>query len=1309
MENTNEQCENEHIIDRIESLCKEKGIKITELESELNIKDGVEKNIDKVSKYFNVSITYIKYGCKFQKFTPINNAQISVYKDALEFAINDNDIKNVAITGPYSAGKSSVLESYKSINDKLRVINISLAHFQPTENGDLGEFDKPSKNIDKDDTNNKKTIESYKETLSESVIEGKILNQLIHQIPADSIPQSNFRTKKDVNNPKLKQRAALITCFIIGIIILMYSNNITSFANALPDGDLKNIMSFIVSPAMMGLSLLVCPILAYKFIYSLLLLQKNKNIFKKINFQGNGIEILEDSDDSYFDKYLNDVLYLFENADANVIVFEDIDRFKKNRIFVRLREINSLVNIQRRKEKGENYIPLKFFYMLRDDLFISKDRTKFFDFIIPIIPIVDSSNSYDVLNRNLADAGILYMFDKGFLEGLSLYIDDMRILKNIYNEFIVYFNRLNITDLDSNKMMAIITYKNIFPRDFSELQLCNGYMYQLFNREKERLVIEKTKDLISEVEAFEMRINAAKSEMLQSLDELENIYFANERKWQVGGITANQFDIFKNNYNSKKQNREQAIRDKEEIERKKLETKIGKNKKEISIINEKSLKSLLLSHNTDEYFYFKNADDIRNEKENDFEIIRNSDYFDLLKYLIRDGFIDETYSDYLTYFHENRISINDKKFLQRITSRKGADYTYGINEVENVINSAIIGNERFRQVETLNFDLLEYLLENQDKSKSYKEYIKTLFNQIIENENYDFVSRFYEILISDDKQRNLVRKINELWPYFFSEVLKNNGMTDFLIKQFSVDVLYYTNLGMIYESYEGGMSLVGYVSGNKEYLNIENPDIEKLIEAFEIGEIKFESIDFQSVNPELFEEVYQKCLYELNYENIALMLKQKYEEKNENDIKHKSVTLILKKPDSALANYSFNNMPIYMRKILDHCEDEIWDDENAVRFILNDEYLTFSSVEENIINDALKQAYIDTLRTKINEIKKIKNVNLWTVLMNNNNIIYSVENIIEYFIEKQLNSELKKFINEGAIELDFSSVEWIYDEEIEKRFFDAISICNEINLEKYMEILSGLECEFDDFEADGIYDDKFEMLIEIGRLKMNKESLAYVRNKYQSHLYLYIYKNLDKYIDIQDNEILIIKEVLDILNWNGVSNEQKLDLLSNTTEKISVIDNTFSDIVCEYIINNNRNKADEPILYKKYSDFENHTQNAITNLAMNLVGEITSRKLELDDLLLSKLLKSDKIDREQKIVLLTNSSVGMDVRTWNKHFDELGLKKLKNIFKKDISQIKYEKSEEILKILVALKNNSLIYDFILEEDDPEKYLVIKIK
>ena len=160
-----------------------------------------------------------------------------------------------------------------------------------------------------------------------------------------------------------------------------------------------------------------CFAIACFFFFRILLTQKNKSIFKKLSFQGNEIEIFEESDDSYFDKYLNEVLYLFENVQENVIVFEDMDRFDASRIFERLREINTLVNLQRNKE---NKPVLRFFYLLRDDIFISKDRTKFFDCIIPVVPVVDSSNSYNQFISHLEKNNLLSKFNEGFLQGLSL-------------------------------------------------------------------------------------------------------------------------------------------------------------------------------------------------------------------------------------------------------------------------------------------------------------------------------------------------------------------------------------------------------------------------------------------------------------------------------------------------------------------------------------------------------------------------------------------------------------------------------------------------------------------------------------------------------------------------------------------------------------------------------------------------------------------------------------------------------------------------------------------------------------------------
>lgn len=116
---------------------------------------------------------------KFQKLTPIHDAKLSVYKDALDFVFDNTDIKNVAISGAYSAGKSSVIETYEQEKAETKFLHISLAYFESAASDD-----------------EKETLEYKKPLVKENVLEGKILNQLIHQIDAARIPQTNFRVKR---------------------------------------------------------------------------------------------------------------------------------------------------------------------------------------------------------------------------------------------------------------------------------------------------------------------------------------------------------------------------------------------------------------------------------------------------------------------------------------------------------------------------------------------------------------------------------------------------------------------------------------------------------------------------------------------------------------------------------------------------------------------------------------------------------------------------------------------------------------------------------------------------------------------------------------------------------------------------------------------------------------------------------------------------------------------------------------------------------------------------------------------------------
>lgn len=1204
----------------------------------------------------------------FQKLTPIDHADISVYEEAIDFVFDNSDIKNVAISGPYSAGKSSVLESYKAKHTNHNFLHLSLAHFRTPE---------------QESTETESSIK-------ESILEGKILNQLIHQIPSEKIPQTNFRVKKDISFGNLVWLTILTTLFVGSMAFLFSYQNTNTFIAGLPDSRIKNIFSILFNPFAPIIAALIFVVCSVIIIFLLIRAQKNKNIFRKISLQGNEIEIFEEQDDSYFDKYLNEVLYLFENVDADVIVFEDMDRFNASRIFERLREVNILVNVHKKKTKGDSYTPLRFFYLLRDDIFISKDRTKFFDYVIPIVPVVDSSNSYEQFLKHLKSGNLIDKFDQSFLQRLSLYIDDMRILKNIYNEFVVYIHRLNNTDLDWNKMLAMVTYKNLFPRDFSELQLARGFVFALFEQ-KSHLIEDSLTLLQKRKQELQTRIDLAKKETLTLVQELDDAYAAkNSRLPKPFGNLTQQGRELKAQYEIDLAIRKQAVQDNLDGNLPRFESEILKIEHEIVLTQTKFLKDLLTRENIDGVFSVTHTNEIG--EINNFNEIKSSDYFNLLKFLIRNGYIDETYNDYMTYFYEDSISANDKIFLRRITDRRGAEYTYSLREPLKVIASPVLRTVDFEQEETLNFDLLECLLLN--NHSTYAIYLKTLINQIKETSNFDFVSKFYD---TDKAHRQFVIKLNEQWPEFFSRAWQSSMLPTVQVRQYSIDTLYSSSEDTL-TAVNIDHCLTEYISSCSDYLNIEQPIMDKLISGFLHIDVHFATINYDDSHKELFHAVYEHSLYTLTFSNIALMLQKEYGIQNSLDIIHKNYTLVCSQDSSPLARYISENISTYVEIVLANCNDEISDREDIAISLLNNVEVTADK----------KEHYIDVLLTIISDITLVMESNLWPIMIDRNVVVFSESNFTNYFQKYGLDKVLIKYLNDSSSEIDFSKTSEKFGDEVANKLFDAVATCNEILTQKYEKLLTDLNYIFDEFTAENIDDDKFEALVRAHILTMDSDTLKFVREKYPKHLYQYIKFNLDEYLTLQTAEIFRIDETLEIITWN-IPDKQKIDLLTFADDPISIVEVQYPDAINAYILKHNFNEKDRNYLYAQYPNYGENTQMEIVTLAKAGIQTIISNRIFLDDELLSVLLLDDTATSNQKIFLFKNAISSLNEDSCKKHFDEMGLPDLKGIFSKGSGRRNYEKSDEVTKILEALKENKWIYEYRDDERNPDRYIVVKNK
>lgn len=113
----------------------------------------------------------------YETLTPkiVTDARVQPYFDALNFAFNHNDVKNIAITGSYGAGKSTIIRSYLESKYKKKYVNVSLADFDMLEKNDK-----------------KSSEENDNKSPDKTEIELSILQQILFTENKDNLPDSRI-------------------------------------------------------------------------------------------------------------------------------------------------------------------------------------------------------------------------------------------------------------------------------------------------------------------------------------------------------------------------------------------------------------------------------------------------------------------------------------------------------------------------------------------------------------------------------------------------------------------------------------------------------------------------------------------------------------------------------------------------------------------------------------------------------------------------------------------------------------------------------------------------------------------------------------------------------------------------------------------------------------------------------------------------------------------------------------------------------------------------------------------------------------
>lgn len=1114
----------------------------------------------------------------YQSLTPIDDAdEDSTYSNAMLWALenrNTKNIRNIALTGSYGSGKSSIIKTFqkKYKESEYKFLNISLATF-------------------KDELNGNSSIDDGLLRL----IELSILQQIFYHVENDKIPDSRFKKINSIGNKKLIGYSLALIIWFISISIILVPDLFYNLFR-LKTNEINQTVLFLAHYT----ALIIMLVGIYRVIKKSIRIFNSSKI-NKLNIQSGEIEIDKEIDKSILNNHLDEILYFFEVNDFNVLVIEDLDRFGQTEIFTKLRELNNLINNSKQVNKE-----VVFIYAVKDDMFKDKDRTKFFDFIIPIIPVINSSNSNDILLKKLEVSNTNLSPD--LIDDVSLFIDDMRLLNNIINEYKIYQKKLS-NKLSEDKLLGMIVYKNIHPEDFVSLHNSEGKIYEVINKKQEFIKNEVSK-VENEITDLEGKIDDINDEHLKNTFELRLLYileYINSltgiKSFNINGNVTNfkdaandnNFEFFlKNNVSYYYQTEGSYYQQNTKVESKffDIENKVNPDftyleriefigeKKEENIENfSKKIKEL-----KDKISSLKSASlkDVLNNSQT--AIIESEKENRLINILLRGGYIDEDYYDYISHFYEGSLTREDRDFLINVKSQYDTNYDIKLNKIGNVVKKLKDGF--FESPQILNYDLVDFLLENSNNKIKLDKIMKQLSNE--SKTSLIFIDGFIDI--SKNKAlfiKMLCNNWKNIWDFIETKSNYLPKRKDLYFKS----ILEFTEQNSL-KLIVSNSKITDYTSNRSDILsfNIEEKQLKECIKTINP---KLKNLENINTNLNLFDFIYKENFYEINEVMIKLIIASKSKDLELN-FDESNYSSIQKSECSDLINYVEKNIESYIQNVFLKLKSNSKEEEDYLLKLLNNEKLSIRLKEKIIIPQELKISYIYDLNE--NEVA--------AMLLESSRITPTWENLIVHYenIEEKIDESTLVFLNnvENVTELKKSKIPYIEENrKLIESLSSSIILSEEIKNENYNTLTNSIPFSFPQtLNFIELSYDKVEILIKNRRLIFKKENYDLIKDNFDKlHIkFLENYSedylaNFNEYtIDGNDfNALIASSEFLVNQKFELIEkcDESLISTIQNNINLVSdfVIANTFSAIsnsLLECLVTKSANKVNRIKIFNKY-------------------------------------------------------------------------------------------------------------------------------
>ncbi|GAB3531376.1 YobI family P-loop NTPase [Photobacterium alginatilyticum] len=621
------------------------------------------------------------------------------YFEQFDFFLDNcaSKVRELALTGPYGSGKSTLLHSYFRERPHLNTVLVSLGTYLPSDNA---------------------TTENLEHAIAKQVLYQR--SDLEHRGSRFSFPI--FKHFQGISAYFQSFVVVAWICVAVLAIIVGKSAMLQWLISVFSASSLLNI------DVLLTVFMAAVPVCVGADVCRYLL----RHRITRINPKDGDIDLQPMSEcATSFSLYLEELLRFFVATKCDVLVIEDLDRFDCPGVFESLKELNGLIN-----RCDQIHHPVRFVYAIRDDVFKGSDRTKFFDAIVPLVPVMSPFNAYERF-RTLFTDPILQTSLAPLLKKVAITVPDMRVLRNIVNEFHFYRHVLATDPKTLQRLLAFIIYKNFYSDDFAKLYTNQVSAIDKAIAEKERIRTERVTELEASYRTLMARDKASNEELLLDEEEyawvlrgaliralisrrnLNNVNLIQNESIalysidmlvglqnQRGNILIHALNNDKNSYATRLQASEFAISELDpkvvELRRQAIEDRHRKQAHDRSakLANLRTAISEAKSVTWPLHEAMDSAPDAN----------WVPDTMPVLEMFLRDGLIDEHYGLYLNHVLEGKLTQRDYAFIQALRERRPFDVTFVATDYAEIVS--YLSDNDANSPAALNYGLLAYLLES---------------------------------------------------------------------------------------------------------------------------------------------------------------------------------------------------------------------------------------------------------------------------------------------------------------------------------------------------------------------------------------------------------------------------------------------------------------------------------------------------------------------------------------------------------------------------------------------------------------------